>query len=84
MKRGHHHFELDSIDMGTDGHWLDYDNKGCCDYFFRRIGEHAGGRASSHWAAITPQAPNSEYTKLEPRGHQCASFGGAPIVAKKN
>lgn len=78
-RQNEQHFDVGSVDMGTDGGWFDYDNKGCCDYYFRRIGEHAGGRASSYWAAITPQAPHMEYTKLNPRGLQCSAFAGPPI-----
>ena len=72
-RTGKHNSDSGSIDMGTEGGWYDYDNKGCCDYYFRKI--------DSHWMAIAPQVPFSEYTKLTPKGSQCDAFAGS-VIAK--
>lgn len=80
MRHGVRYFGSGTVDMGVDGGWYDYDRKNCCDYYFRRVNGGNRGRAGSQWAAITPQAPHMQYTKLEPRGMKCDGFAGTPMM----
>jgi len=66
-----------TIDMGRDGGWYDVETKGCCDHYCREVSYSGVWR----WSCIPPQAPNSEYSTIQPKGNQCSALAG-PMISK--
>ena len=75
-RTGMQSFDVGAVDMGKDGGWYDVSNRRCCDHYCRRVGGHDG---NEYWSCITPQAPNAEYTAMEPKGQRCSAFAGIPL-----
>jgi hypothetical protein len=66
-----------SVDMGKDGGWYDVETKGCCDHYCREVNYGGVWR----WSCIPPQAPNAEYSTVQPRGNQCSTLAG-PVISQ--